>query len=130
MAGTSTSQARHEELLEQAVWAEDAARKAADDAAVARSEAERTRDELAELRAEFRAYQNSSELRQDEMKAMLDDLSNQVPAQLESLFEGLTTLLSRGDDTNKGENTQRGGGRGKKRARSSEPAGPHVKIPK
>ncbi|MEQ5248861.1 hypothetical protein [Escherichia coli] len=56
VAGTSASQARHEELLEQAVWAEDAARKAADDAAVARSEAERTRDELAELRAEFRAY--------------------------------------------------------------------------
>ncbi|MEQ5253538.1 hypothetical protein, partial [Escherichia coli] len=130
VAGTSTSQARHEELLEQTVWAEDAARKAADDAAVAHSEAERTRDELAELRAEFRAYQNSSALRQDEIKALLDDLPNQVPAQLESLFEGLSTLLSRGDDTNKGENTQRGGGRGKKRARSSEPAGPPVKIPK
>ncbi|MEQ5265776.1 hypothetical protein, partial [Escherichia coli] len=130
VAGTSTSQARHEELLEQAVWAEDAARKAADEAAVARSEAERTRDELAELRAEFRAYQNSSELRQDEMKAILDDLSNQVPAQLQSLFEGLSTLLSRGADTNKGENIQRGGGRGRKRARSSEPAGPSMKFPK
>ncbi|MEQ5154367.1 hypothetical protein ABN254_21320, partial [Providencia rettgeri] len=131
VAGTSTSRERHEELLEQVVWAEDAARKAADDAAVARSEAERSRDELAELRAEFRAYQNSSALRQDEIKAILDDLSNQVPAQLESLFEGLSTLLSRGDDTNKGENnSQGGGGRGKKRAASSEPAGPSMKIPK
>ncbi|XP_031112062.1 uncharacterized protein LOC116016036 [Ipomoea triloba] len=130
VAGTSTSQARHEELLEQTVWAEDAAQKAADDAAVARSEAERTRDELADLRAEFRAYQTSSELRQDIMKAMLDDLSNQVPAQLESLFEGLTTLLSRGDAANKGEISQRGGARGKKRAASSEPAGPPTKITK
>jgi hypothetical protein len=131
VAGTSTSQARHEELLEQTVWAEDAARKAADDAAVARSEAERTRDELAELRAEFRAYQNSSELRQDEMKAMLNDLSNQVPAQLESLFEGLSTLLSRGDAANKGENSsQRGGARGKKRAASSEPAGSSMRRTK
>ncbi|MEQ5154430.1 hypothetical protein ABN254_21685, partial [Providencia rettgeri] len=103
VAGTSFSQARHEELLEQTVWAEDAARKAADDAAVARSEAVKTREELAELRAEFRAYQDSNALRQDEMKAMLDNLSNQVSAQLQSLFEGLTTLLSRGDDSNKGE---------------------------
>ncbi|MEQ5220375.1 hypothetical protein ABN226_18445, partial [Morganella morganii] len=133
VAGTSTSQARHEELLEQTVWAEDAARKAADDAAVARSEAEKTRDELAELRAEFTAYQNSSELRQDEMRAMLEHLSNQVPAQLESLFEGVTTLLSRDADANKGEDLRGitgGRGRGRKRARSSEPARSSMKRTK
>jgi len=105
VAGTGVSQARHEELLEQAVWAEDAAQKAANEAVVARTEAEGASAEIAKLRAKFRAYQNSSELRQDEMKAILDDLSNQVPAQLQSLLEGLSTLISRGDDTNKGENT-------------------------
>jgi len=46
-AGTSESQASHEELLEQAVWAKDAARKAANEAAVARAEAEGARAELA-----------------------------------------------------------------------------------
>ncbi|XP_031108406.1 uncharacterized protein LOC116012871 [Ipomoea triloba] len=94
-AGSSESQASHEELLEQVVWAEDAARRATNEAVEARAKAAGARAEVAELRAELQAFQNSNELRQDVIKALLDDLSNQVPAQLQSLFEAIQVAEER-----------------------------------
>ncbi|XP_031120404.1 uncharacterized protein LOC116023543 [Ipomoea triloba] len=68
-AGTCESQGRHAELLEQVVWAEDEARRAANEAAVARAEAEKAKAEVADLRADLQAFQNSNSPEQTETQS-------------------------------------------------------------